>query len=193
MYIYSILMLLMLFDRQGSRLICSFSLQKWNKAMFGNDISVEHIHTFNNMLSYFSNAGIWEYSSHTRNKLTSMLSVIHSLSTVCVRVGRWCVVGQAGILVRALGPWPQPPPDPSSVVQPSACYTCRHPLDSMAHNAPGCILVHSLTFLLPTYIHNVEQIVNLSPWISPVFDQQLRLSDSALYWYGWRESAVDPL
>lgn len=47
------------------------------------------------------------------------------------------------ILMSVLGPRPQPPPVPCSVLPPSAScttYTCHHPLDIISHNAVGCIL-----------------------------------------------------
>lgn len=50
-------------------------------------------------------------------------------------------------------------------LQPISTYTCLHPLDSTAHDTTGCIDVHSLTFLSPTYTGCRTG--------SPVSDQQL--------------------
>lgn len=112
-------------------------------------IDRENIHTFNNMLSYFSNAAMSEFSSHTRGLISknksNKFSVIYCLSAVCVCV---CVERCRVVVSQWSSLWPQlcfycP--------QPTSTYTCRRPLDSMAHNATGCIHVCSLTFLSPTY------------------------------------------
>lgn len=87
------------------------------------------------------------------NAASDKFSVIYSPCAVCDCVERWSV------LVSQWSSWECWHPDLNLPVTPALFYcsqptttsTCRHPLDSMAHNTPGCILVHSLTFLSTTY------------------------------------------